>query len=140
MNVPRLEIYLNESSKLCIAKVDCIGADSRIIIDMDIDELKAHGLEGAASQVGQGIIHILSLWHKKEFETWDIPKMQDDPELGDYGIAQCLIGKSVSGKTGVHVPSIAMLLHQAASRDEDARRFQEESWPVIRARLESFGT
>lgn len=140
MNVPRLEIFLNESSMLCIAKVEQVGADSRLMVDVDLNELKSHGLEGASSRIGGLIINILSKWHKTEFESWDMSVAEESPELSDNGIAQCLIGKSVLNKTAVHVPSIDLLLSQEAGKNEEARRFFEESWPVIRERLESYNS
>ena len=140
MNVPRLEIYLDENSKLCIAKVDRLGASSQLIVDVDLNELKSHGLDGASSRLGRGLINNLSLWHKKEFENWGLPVAQEIDEPDDFSIAQCLIEKSVLGSTAVHVRSIDTLLRQEAEKSQESKSFFEDTWPTIRERLESFGT
>jgi hypothetical protein len=140
MSYPKLEIYLNESSEICIAKVEDASSPSQLFVEIELDELKSQGIDGASHQLGFGIITSLRRWHAKEFESWDVPVAQESPELGDFSIAQCLIGKSVSSRTAVHVQSIDLLLSQEASKNEDAKRFFEENWPVIRARLASFRT
>ena len=139
MNIPRLEVYLNEDAKFCISKVERVGAASRLMIEIDLEELKSYGADGAAGRIGSALINILSLWHKKEFETWNSPSAyHEGSELDDFGIAHSLIEKSLSNKTSVHVHSIETLLTQAADAREDVKRFIEESWPIIRQRLERF--
>ncbi|WP_231409824.1 hypothetical protein, partial [Ralstonia solanacearum] len=82
----------------------------------------------------------LSLWHKDAFHGWGIPSQAgEDAAEDDFYIANRLISESVSKKTAVHVRSIDLLLQQAAGKSEDAKKFLEEDWPLVRARLESFG-
>lgn len=138
MTVPRLEIYLGEQQKVCIAKVEREGAESRLIFDISLDELKSSELEAASSKFGGTIFNLLNMWHKGAFEGWGIPSFEEISQSDDYEIAQRLIGKSMSSKTATHIPSIDLLLSQEASKSEDAKRFLEDSWPVIRERIESF--
>ena len=138
MTVPRLEIYLDEQQKLCIAKVEREGAESRLIFDIGLDEIKSSELDAASAKFGGTIFNLLNMWHKGAFEGWGIPSTEEISQSDDYEIAQRLIGKSVSGKTSIHVPSIDLLLTQEASRNDDAKRFLADTWPVIRERLESY--
>lgn len=139
MTAPRLEIYLDEQQKVCVAKVERDGGDSRLIFDIGLDELKSSELEVASSKLGGTIFNLLNIWHKGAFEGWGIPSVEECSESDDYEIAHRLIGKSVSSKTAVHVQSIDLLLRHEARKNEDAKQFLEDSWPIIRERLESFG-
>jgi hypothetical protein len=138
MNVPRLEIYLNEEAKLCIAKVERLGAASSLILDVALNDLMAEGLDDASSQLGHGLINNLKLWHEDAFKNIDCPSEQDNHQHDDFDIALYLIEKSVFRKTAVHVPSIDALLAQCADRDLETKEFFDDTWPTIRKNLESF--
>ena len=138
MNVPRLEIYLDKELDLCIAKVDRIGADSRLMVNIGLDELKSYGFEGAENRIGAAVLNTLKIWHKDAFETWEISDFPDDTD-DDFHVAMQLIGKSMSTKSAMHVLSIDFLLSHLKTENKEMRKFIEESWPAVRARLESFG-
>jgi hypothetical protein len=139
MRTPRLEIYLDGNLKLCIGKVESNTELPRLIVDIDLDELKSYEPENAAHRVGGTILNILKIWHEKAFEDWEVPVVSEEVRTDDLYIAQRLIAEALEKKSAVHVSSIEVLLRQAASKSEDVREFLEDSWPVIRKRLERFG-
>lgn len=63
MTTPRLEVYLDESDNLCIAKVEKAGAASRLILDIELDDLKSFDPVDASYRVGGTILNILRIWH-----------------------------------------------------------------------------
>lgn len=140
MRIPRLEIYLDEQLKLCVAKVDNEDSNPRLIFDIGLDELKSFDLDVASSKFGGTIFSLLSLWYKQAFEGWGIPLAEENSQIDDYDIAQRLIGKSILSKTCMHIPSIELLLSQETNRSENVKQFYENVWPTIRERLESFGS
>lgn len=79
MNIPRIEIYLDENSTLCVAKVENAGAQSRLILDIDLDDLKALKPEDAAYRVGGTVLNILKIWHKEKFDNWVVPPPAPPP-------------------------------------------------------------
>ncbi len=137
MNVPRLEIYLDSQQSLCVAKVEREG-DARLIVEIGLTELKSSTLEVASSNLGGSISNLLSLWHKHVLDEWGIPSVEESSQSDDYDIAQRLIGKSMASKITIHVPTIHLLLSQAAGKDEGAKQFFDEAWPTIRTILESY--
>jgi len=137
MNVPRLEIHLDQESDLCIAKVERENGESRLIVSVPIDEIKALSPENAAHRIGGTVLNILGLWHKQVFGNWEVPAVgansqQDD----DYDLALRLVNRALSAKTAAHNASIELLLQQAAIESEDARQYLENAWPLLRDRLE----
>jgi len=137
MNVPRLEIYLNQESDLCIAKVERENAESRLIVDVPIDELKTFSPESAAHRIGGTILNILGLWHKQVFGNWEVPAVSGNSQQDDdYDFALRLVNRALLAKTAVHNASIELLLQQAAIDSEDAREYLENAWPLLRDRLE----
>jgi hypothetical protein len=135
MRTPRLEIYLDDKSELCIAKVERDGAEPRLIFDVDLTELHAQGEDEASKRVGGTILHILKIWHKDTFEKLGVFNSIENTEESDFDLAMELIGKSVLSKTGAHVPSIELLLRQSAKTSESVQHFLDETWPTVRATL-----
>ena len=136
MKVPRLEIYLNQETDLCIAKVEHENAESRVIVDVAVDELKALGSENAAHRIGGTVLNILGLWHKQVFENLEVPPVIETKQCDDdYSVALRLIDHALSTKSVAHNASIELLLQQAAIGSEDARTYLEDAWPLLRSRL-----
>ena len=137
MTVPRLEVFLNQETALCIAKVERDNGESRVIVEVPMDELRALEPGNAAYRIGGTVLNILRLWHKSVFENWETPGVMGDFEGDDdYEFALRLINHALSTKTSVHNASIEFLLKQAATRNEDARKYLQDAWPVLRDRLE----
>ena len=78
MTTPRLEIYLDDSDNLCIAKVEKAGAASRLILDIELDDLKALDPKDASYRVGGTVLNILRIWHKEKFGAWEVPGVSDE--------------------------------------------------------------
>lgn len=136
MRVPRLEIYLSQETDLCIAKVEHENAESRLIVDVAVNELKALGPENAAHRIGGTVLNILGLWHKNVFENWEVPAAIETKQGDDeYTVALRLIDHALSTKSAAHNASIELLLQQAAISSEDAREYLEDAWPILRSRL-----
>lgn len=140
MKAPRLEIYLDEKSDLCISKIESIDSEPRLIFNIELDELKSFELEAASTKLGGTILNLLNLWHKDALDGWGIPSAKENARMDDYDIAQSLIGKSMLNKTAIHVQSIELLLSQEANRNENVKQFFENVWPIIRERLKSYGS
>lgn len=136
MKVPRLEIYLDQEASLCISKVEKQNAESRLIVDVPLDELKALGPEDAAHRIGGTVLNILGLWHKQAFGSWEVPAVGENHSDDDsYSSALRLIDRALSTKTTEHNASIEYLLQQAATESEDARKYLEDAWPLLRDQL-----
>ncbi|WP_072427671.1 hypothetical protein [Chitinimonas taiwanensis] len=136
MNVPRLEIHLNQELELCIAKVERPGDESRLIIDMPLDELKALDPESAAHRIGGTVLNILGRWHKQAFRDWQVPSDGEHSQGNDsYNAALGLITQALAAKTTAHNASIEWLLQQASADNADARKYLEDAWPLLRERL-----
>jgi hypothetical protein len=137
MSYPKLEIYLNEASEICIAKVETADSPSEIFVEIELDELKAQGIDGASHQLGFGIITSLKRWHAKEFDSWD-PNSAVVSTIGEeLQLAHRLIDQSIKDRTAVHIQSIDALLYGDGKNDPDSKSLLE-NWPVIRQRLTSF--
>lgn len=139
LNEPYLALYVKDGV-LYFTKKLLTENSPRVILDVEVNEIISDDFDVAAKKLGETALGILSLWHKNEFKDWGISSPPQDVGLDDYGIAHCLIERSVSGKTSAHVQSIEVLLRQEAGKSEDVKRFFEDSWPIIRMRLESFHT
>lgn len=136
MNVPRLEIYLDQETNLCIGKVEHQNAESRLILDVPLDEIKALDPEVAAHRVGGTVLNIMGLWHKQAFGNWEVPGLAANLQDNDgYVVALGLIDHALAKKTAEHNASIELLLQQAAINCEDTRKYLEDAWPVLRDRL-----
>jgi len=135
MSVPRLEIHLNQEAALCIAKVEREDAESRLIVDVPLGELEATGAEGAAYRIGGTVLNILRLWHKEAFENLAVPAVGDAMQDDDFDLALRLINRALEAKTAIHSASIEFLLRQAATCSEDAHKYLENAWPLLRDRL-----
>lgn len=136
MNVPRLEIHLNEELDLCIVKVEELGGEPRLIVDVPLEELKALNPENAAYQIGGTVLNVLGLWYKKAFGNWQVPSVADQAQGDDsYNAALGLIAHALAVKTTAHNASIEWLLTQASTDNTDALRYLEDAWPLLRDRL-----
>jgi len=78
MKTPRLEIYLQDD-RLCIAKVDDGNLGARLIVDIEMDELKSLNPTDATYRVGGTVLNVLRLWHEKEFGEWSVPPIFKSP-------------------------------------------------------------
>ncbi len=65
MNIPRMEIYLNDQLGVSIANVKG-GERPPLVIDLDSAEFAAGSDAEAAQRLGSVIIATLKLWHPKE--------------------------------------------------------------------------
>lgn len=139
MNEPYLALYVRDGVLFFTKKLPK-ESEPREILEIGVDEVISDEFDEAAKKLGTTVLGILSLWHKDAFHGWGISSQAGEDEAEDnFYIANRLISESVSKKTAVHVQSIDLLLHQAASKNEDAKKFLEESWSIIRERLASFG-
>lgn len=138
MRIPRLEIYLDEKSELCIGKVERDGAEPRLIFDIGLNELHSHGEDEATKRVGETILRILKIWHKDIFANLQNPANGTPVGPSEFDVAMELIGLSVSSKTSAHIQSIGLLLEKAAVNIEPARKFLNESWSSVRLSLEGY--
>jgi hypothetical protein len=78
MTTPRLEIFL-ENGALCIAKVDNENEGTRLIVDIEMDELKSLTPAEATHRVGGTVLNILRLWHGEAFGAWQVPAIFTPP-------------------------------------------------------------
>lgn len=138
MNEPYLALYVKDGVLYFTKKIPK-ESDPRPILEIGVDEVISDDFDEAAKKLGTTVLGILSLWHKDAFPGWGISSQTEEDEVADdFYLAQRLVSESVSKKTAVHVHSIDLLLDQAASKREDAKKFLDESWPVIRAQLARF--
>lgn len=77
MTTPRLEIFL-ENNSLYIAKVDR-DAPRKLIVDIDVDELKALSPSDASYRVGGTVLNMLKLWHAEVFGEWEVQPVFKPP-------------------------------------------------------------
>ena len=78
MTTPRLEIFLKDGA-LCIAKVDDEKVGARLIVDIEMDELKSLSPNDATYRVGGTVLNILRLWHGQAFGDWQVPAVFTPP-------------------------------------------------------------
>jgi hypothetical protein len=78
MTTPRLEIYFDDSDNLCIAKVERIGATSRLILDIELNDIKALDPKDASYRIGGTVLNILRIWHKEKLGAWKVPGISDE--------------------------------------------------------------
>lgn len=138
MNEPYLALYLRDDV-LCFAKKLPKESSPREILEIGVREVTSDEFDEAARKLGGTVLGILSLWHKDAFPGWgEAFSQKEEGEEEDFYVANRLISESVSSKTAAHVKSIDLLLKWASGKNEDARKFLEEGWPLIRERLNSF--
>ena len=140
MNEPYLALYVRDDV-LCFAKKLPKESSPRVFLEIGVREVVSNEFDEAARKVGGTALGILSLWHKDAFPGWGEALAQiEEGEEDDLYVANRLISESVSKKTAAHVKSIDLLLRWASEKNEDAKKFLEEAWPLIRERLNSFET
>lgn len=140
MNEPYLAIYIQNGALFFSKKIPS-EREPRDIFELDIEEVISDNFDEASKKLGNTVLGILRLWHPDALLSWG-----GSSDLGegvaqiqnDFDVAMYLISKSVSEKTKVHVNSINALLNESSQRFKAANDFLNESWPVIRARLEKF--
>ncbi|MHA6851500.1 hypothetical protein [Ralstonia pseudosolanacearum] len=140
MKTPYLEIYLNQEDDLCIARAKDKDIPFQLIVNVTLDELRASDPTDAAYRVGGTVLNLLQSWHEQLFGDWKVPAakgVQHDDSL--YIGALKLIELALSTKTAIHNVSIATLLQEAAKESEDARKYLDEAWPMLRDRLTRLG-
>jgi hypothetical protein len=137
MNEPYLALYVN-NGVLRFTKKLPTESRPRDILEVGVSEITSDKFDEAAKKLGSTALGILSLWHRDAFQDWGIPSDEKKERNRDFDLAVELIGKSVAGKTKAHVLSIDFLLRQAAIKSDSAQSFLNESWPSIRARLDSY--
>lgn len=138
MKEPYLALYVRDHV-LCFAKKLPRESSPREILEIGVKEVISDEFDEAARKLGSTVLGILSLWHKDSFPSWgeDLAQIEEGEE-DDLYVANRLISESVSKKTAAHVKSIDLLLRWASAKNEDAKKFLEEAWPLIRERLNSF--
>ncbi|WP_265281727.1 hypothetical protein [Verminephrobacter aporrectodeae] len=140
MNMPRVIIYLDKESNLCISEVEEQNSNSKLIFAMPLGKLSSDDLDSVKIMVGKTVLDILERWHKQVFWNWEtspadeISHTEDDDD-DDYISATFLVIEAISAKTDVYNASIEFLLQQAAIGSLDAKRYLEVVWPLIRDRL-----
>ena len=136
MSTPRLEIYFDTDAGLCVSKVEKPNADPRLIVNVPVNELEAMGSQDAAYRVGGTVLNILRIWHKDAFDNLEVPSVSEGDINEDYYcVALRLIDLSLGEKTSIHNASIEVLLRRAAVENEEAKKYLEETWPLLRDRL-----
>lgn len=138
MKEPYLALYVRDDA-LCVAKKLPTEGSPRDIFEIGVGEVTSTEFDEAARKLGSTVLGILSLWHKDSFPSWGEALAQiEEGDEDDLYVANRLISESVSKKTAAHVKSIDLLLRWASEKNEDAKKFLEEAWPLIRERLNSF--
>lgn len=140
MNIPRLEVYLNEKMEFCFAKVEINETEPRLILGVDLNELKSFGLEGAEKRIGTTVLKIMGTLYKESFKTWEVKTVVEELKTEKYDLAMQLMHMSIGAKTSLHVPSIDALFQEQKINDDSMRKMIEVSWPTIRERLVSYGS
>ncbi|MEV8471769.1 hypothetical protein [Ralstonia sp. UNC404CL21Col] len=138
MKEPYLALYVRDNA-LCVAKKLPTESSPRDIFEIGVGEVTSNEFDEAARKLGGTVLGILSLWHKDSFPGWgDALTQIEEGEEDDLYVAHRLISESVTKKTAAHVKSIDLLLRWASAKNEDAKQFLEEAWPLVRERLNSF--
>jgi hypothetical protein len=143
MSAPKLSIYIDGGERLCFEKNEPNKSSSHLMVDIDLNELRLVGEKEAACRIGIAIIGVLRTWHKDSFIEWGEKDNfnaheedgLDSREIDDYDVALHLIEKSVAEKTSSFVIVIESLLANEAAKRSEVGQFLEESWPIIRKRL-----
>ncbi len=73
MNLPRIEIFLDEKSNLCLTKVERANADPKVILELELEELLREQPAEAAHRLGGTVLNILRLWNRDKFGNWEVP-------------------------------------------------------------------
>jgi len=140
MKTPYVEIYLSPEDGLCIARAKAADVPFQLIVNVPLDELQALDPADAAYRVGGTVLNLLRSWHGETLGGLKVPEAkvaERDESL--YFAALKLVDMALSGKTAAHNASIEALLQQAAKESDDARKYLDDAWPVLRDRLTKFG-
>lgn len=135
MTLPRIEIYLNEQSGISIVHVR--KNQDASIINLSLNRLEAAGSNDGAIMLGKPLLAILKMWHPEALQDVPAEAPMSRAEI-KASVAQELIGMSISERTDFYVSTIDKLLTE--SSQELGTDFLINSWPVLRARIESFKT
>jgi hypothetical protein len=142
MNIPRLEIYLDEGNNICLSRVEKKDGASRLIVNMPIQEANELEEDELSYRIGKSILNILSFWHKdifvKQKKDSFVPSETVEQSVQLYETALRLIGIALDSKTKTHNVSIEDLLQQSSIHNLDARFYLENTWPTLLRRLESY--
>ena len=140
MKMPYVEIYVSSEDGLCIARAKAADVPFQLIVNVPLDELQALDPADAAYRVGGTVLNLLRSWHGEmlgELKAIPAPAGEQDDSL--YIGALKLVGLALSEKTSAHNASIEALLREAAKESDDARKYLDDAWPVLRDRLTKFG-
>ena len=138
MNEPYLAIYVKNNTLFLQKKIPT-EREPRDILEINIDEIVSDEFDDASKKFGKTALGIIKLWHPEAFQTWGKNIEQDAEDIyNNFDVAMHLINESVSNKTRIHLQTIDTLLKEQSSKKRAAHEFLQESWPIIRARLEKF--
>lgn len=133
MKTPYLQIYVSPEDGLCIARAKAADVPFQLIVNVPLDELRALDPADAAHRVGGTVLNLLRSWHEGMLgELKATPASAGEMDDSFYIGALKLVGLALSEKTSAHNASIEALLREAAKESEDARKYQESVWPVLR--------
>lgn len=136
MKAPYLEIYLDSKEGLCISRAKAKDVPFHLLVNIPLGELSAYDPEDVAYRIGGTVLNLLQSWHGQLFGDWEVPAIKGSQENDlSYIGALRLIDLALTAKTDAHNASIEALLHEAAKESEDARKYLDEAWPLLRDRL-----
>jgi hypothetical protein len=136
MKEPHLEIYLNQDGDLCIARAKRSDVPFQLIVRVPPEELLTYEPADAAYRIGGSVLNLLQSWHGPLFGEREVPAVRGSEHNGSlYISALKLVDLALGAKTAAHNASIEALLQEAANESQDARKYLDEAWPLLRARL-----
>jgi hypothetical protein len=139
MNEPYLSVYVRDDTLHFSKKIPTENSP-RVILTISVSDVVSNDYEEATKKVGSTILGILSLWHKNEFKSWGNILIQRSSDTDDaFQTAMYLIGKLTNGCSEDRLSLIDDLLHEAAQKDSNAKKFLEESWDLLRTRMSARG-
>ncbi|MFT3664285.1 hypothetical protein [Piscinibacter sp.] len=65
---------MDDDQNLCFAKVERLGENPRLVIDVTLDEMKVCSLAELQEKVGGTVVGLLKIWNKELFADWDSGK------------------------------------------------------------------
>ncbi|MCT7307908.1 hypothetical protein [Ralstonia wenshanensis] len=140
MKAPYVEIYLSQEDGLCIARAKAPNVPFQLIVNVPLEDLRALDPADAAHRVGGTVLGLLQSWHGEtlgDLNVLEVKAAERDESL--YFAALKLVDMALSGKTAAHNASIEALLQEAAKESDDARKYLDDAWPVLRDRLTKIG-
>ncbi len=138
MQIPRIEIFLDEKAGELICRHIKQDAQTPLQIELSLSHLSDLGFSRASEGIGAGILKTISLWHPTIITKYEGLRAPYDAET-DIETLEYVIEKSINTRTRRHLEFIERLIGNVlAQAPEIADESLQRRWHIAVQTIQGF--